>query len=108
MRIITLLSGILILAVSYASGQCPTAGFSVPDSVCGNTSFTVTNTSTTGQSYFWDLCPGDLDVLPTSSVIPQTVLDRPQQMKLVTQNGNYFLFVVNFFGNNLVRYDFGN
>ncbi len=108
MRIITLFSGILILMVSLASGQCPTAGFSVTDSVCGKTDFTITNTSTTGLNYFWDFCPGDLEVAPTGSPMTQSILNSPQQMKLVTQNGNFFLFVTNCFGNSLVRYDFGN
>jgi PKD repeat protein len=102
---------IFLLTVAFAgrvSAQCQSAGFTMPDSVCSGSSFQVTNTSTPGQNYFWDLCPGEMKNIPTGlNLGADPNLNFPQQNRLIKENGNYYLFVVNFFGNSLIRYDYG-
>src|SRR5688572_21479126 len=109
MRKINLVTGLLLVFSHFVHGQCPTAGFSMPDSACAGNSFQLTNTSTGGQSYYWDLCPGDLETSPISFTdLPASPnLANAQQMVSVTDNGNYYLFIANYSGNNLLRYDFG-
>src|SRR6188768_2554008 len=100
MQKITLVTGLLMVFSHFVQGQCPTAGFSIPDSVCTGDSFQLTNTSTGGQSFFWDLCPGDLEVAPVATSLPAGTLNSPQQIKLIKDDGNYYLFLPNFGGPN--------
>jgi PKD repeat protein len=108
MRKIILSFYLFFVLISTAQAQCPVAGFSLPDSICGGNSFQISNTSTAGMDYYWDLCPGDLKNIPQGlNYGPDGNLSFPQQVRLIKDNGKYFLFLVNFFGNNLLRYDFG-
>jgi PKD repeat protein len=108
MRYISLIITLIIILPDLSNGQCPTVGMNLPDSVCGGAPFIINNTSSGGSSHYWDLCSGDMLTAPTSSVIPGTPgLNYPQQIRAVFDNGNYYLFTVNFFGNNINRYDFG-
>jgi PKD repeat protein len=104
--ILTLLICFLIVQISKA--QCPTTGFAMPDSVCAGQSFQITNSSTTGLSYQWDLCNGDLSRIPTGQNLGNIgPLTFPQQTKVITDNGKYFIFIANYVNGNLLRYDFG-
>jgi len=109
MQKIILVTGLLISLTSFAFSQCPTAAFTLPDSICAGSSFQVTSTSSSGASHAWDLCPGELNTIPQSSLFSSFAgLNFPQQLRFVTDNGNHYLFVANLLGSNLLRYDFGN
>ncbi|HEX5001893.1 MAG TPA: PKD domain-containing protein [Bacteroidia bacterium] len=99
-----------MIYVSDSSGQCPAVGFSAPDTVCSGVPVSIANNPVPGVNYQWNFCPGQLLTTP-DGINPGTDpnLSFTQQLKLVRQNGNYFLFVLNFFGgNSLCRYDYGN
>lgn len=109
MQKIFLVTALFTVIASMASGQCPTAAFTVPDSTCAGSGIQAVNSSTGGTQYFWDLCPGDLETVPvTADLLGFGGLNGPQQIRLIKADGNYYLFVANLSGNNILRYDFGN
>lgn len=98
----------LLLLIQNAEAQCPTTAFTMPDSICAGQTFQLVNTSTTGLNYQWDLCNGDLSKVPTGQNLGNIgPLTFPQQIKPVTDNGKYFIFIANYINGNLLRYDFG-
>ncbi len=108
MQKIILVTGFLMAFTSFVNAQCPTAGFSAPDSVCAGATFQVTNTSVSGVEQVWNFCPGKLKTAPVTSLLSNFAgLNFPQQLRLVTDNGNHYIFVANLLGTNLLRYDFG-
>ncbi len=90
-------------------GQCPSPGYSLPDTVCPNTPIAITNSST-AISFNWDNGLGDLDSIPTASILPAVAgtLTYPENMKVVFEYGNYYGFVPNALASYITKYEFGN
>ena len=90
-------------------GQCPTPGYTFPDTVCPNKPITITNSSN-AISFNWDNGLGDLDSIPTATVLPAVAgtLTYPENMKVVFENGNYYGFVPNALASYITKYEFGN
>ncbi len=89
-------------------GQCSTTSYSMPDSICSGLPFQLVNTSTPGNTFQWDMCPGDLSTIPFGQNLGNVgPLSFPQQIRAVTSNGKYFVFVASYLGNTLLRLDFG-
>lgn len=106
-----LLSFIFFIGLScqLLNAQCPSTGFQMPDTVCVGTSFSITNTSTPGLNYEWDLCNGDLSLDPTGTNIGNIgSLVFPQQIELIKDNGKYFAFIANYVANTVTRLNFGS
>lgn len=70
-----------------------------------------------GTAYDWDFCTGDLTRTPTAILITDFINDtqttsndawRPEGMELAFDNGNWYGFITNLLGKNLLRVDFGN
>ncbi len=70
-----------------------------------------------GTAYDWDFCTGDLTRTPTAILITDFINDtqttsndawRPEGMELAFDNGNWYGFITNLTGKNLLRVDFGN
>lgn len=57
-RLILMLTLSSFLFSISLSGQCPTANFSMPGSICAGAPITFTNTSLNSTSYQWDFTPG--------------------------------------------------
>jgi hypothetical protein len=89
-------------------GQCPTGNYTLPDTICPNTPLTITNASS-AISFNWDNGLGDLDSIPTASVVPNVNgLNYPNSIKTIFYQGNYFSFLTNLGSNYISRLDFGN
>ncbi|MBO9631765.1 MAG: gliding motility-associated C-terminal domain-containing protein [Chitinophagaceae bacterium] len=86
------------------------ADFSIPDTVCMNAPVQITNNSIGATTYFWNFCTANLANAPSVSNlnISGANFNWPVFMDYVYDNGNYYGFVTNYIGGNLVRLDFGN
>lgn len=107
-RLFSLLT-LLVLIGTNARAQV-VAAFTMPDTVCVNTSVNITNTSTNATSFLWNFCSPDPGT-PATSVSFGTFGDKLKLsvfMDYVMVNGNYYGFVVNNTPGGLVRLDFGN
>lgn len=100
-------TALLGLSVS-AAAQCPTFSASVPATACSNEELAITNT-TTGASYAWDFCPGDLANTPALTSLG-TISGTSYVVDVVLKQdgGNWFGFVVDLNVTNLIRHDFGS
>ncbi|CAN5556274.1 hypothetical protein BH11BAC2_BH11BAC2_04510 [soil metagenome] len=109
MKHLILIIGLLLALSTAIQAQCPSPGFSIPDSVCPGKTVPISNPSSNATSWNWDYSLGDLDSVPTTSTISGGgSLNYPSHMKIVEENGNYFGFVPNNGINYITRYDFGN
>ncbi len=86
------------------------ASFTAPDTVCVNTPVNISNTSVNATSNFWNFCVADPNANPVAVNLgnPGGSLALPVFTDIVTQNGNYYVFVSNNWPGGLVRLDFGN
>gem|GEM_PF-3033449 len=83
--------------------------YSLPDTVCVNERFSVSNSAASGASYEWDFCAGDLSQLPeVSELSTEGLPGYPGSMKNVAFNGNYYGFCYSYSTNALYRFDYGN
>ncbi len=89
---------------------CAIPGFTAPDSVCVNTPVNIVNTSTTGSSYYWNFSVADINSTPIGENLGNISgeLSWPVFIDIVSDNGNYYGFLTNNYGGNLIRFDFGN
>jgi PKD repeat protein len=92
-----------------ASGQCPQPGFTIPDTVCTNETFSIPNTTTGADRYEWDFCSGDLAGTPTVTEVA-TVAGAavPTNITPVFDGTNYYAFVFGRDNGSLFRLNFGN
>lgn len=102
-----------VLSLAFAlitSAQTVKPQFTAPDTVCVNTPFNVTNTSTDASSYYWSFCSADLNQEPELENLGgfSGSFNQPVFFEYVFTNNNYYGFVVNYRGGNLIRLDFGN
>jgi gliding motility-associated-like protein len=88
-----------------------TAGFSVPDTVCTNSTVQITNTSIGATNYYWSFCEASLTSVPDGVNLgnPGGLFNGPVFTDLAQDNsGNYFVFAVNNYTSQIVRMNFGN
>ena len=88
----------------------PTVGFTVPDTVCVNSSIKITNTSVGASSYYWNFCSGNSGTTPVGTNMGNigNSLNIPEYLDYGYENGNYYGFILNHVGLGLVRLNFGN
>jgi hypothetical protein len=89
------------------------ASFTVPDTVCVNQTFTITNTSTNASTYYWNFCSGNTSTTPQATNLgnPGGLLQLPSSVCIFNEAGNYYMFVANNqpeTTKSLVRLNFGN
>jgi gliding motility-associated-like protein len=85
------------------------ASFTAPDTVCVNSPVTITNTSVSASSYFWNFCVADVDGVPSATNIGNPgSLSMPVFIDYAYSNGNYYGFIINYNPGRLIRLDFGN
>lgn len=102
---------------TFIADSCPTdpppevtAGFTANTTVCVNEPVTITNTSQNATSYYWSFCAADPTVAPTAVNLgnPGGSLSKPVFSDIVSENGNYYVFVTSNWPGKLARLDFGN
>lgn len=107
-RVILLFVGWLLIRAT-ASAQCPQPGFTLPDTVCINQPFNITNTSSGASRYEWDFCSGDLATRPTATeLVTVTGASIPTNITTVFDGTNWFAFFFGRENNLLYRLDFGS
>jgi gliding motility-associated-like protein len=106
---IAALSLYLLFIGIFCTAQTVTPSFTIPDTVCVNTPVNITNTSTGASNYFWNFCVGGINSVPTSVNLGNFggLLSQPVFSDIVEENGNYYVFVVDFYQGALTRLDFG-
>jgi hypothetical protein len=88
--------------------SCPLPGFDLPDTICANESFKVTNTTLGAKRYEWDFCTGDLRGTPVAEEVITIAAARiPTNITTVTDGSNWFGFFFSRDNNTLYRLDFG-
>lgn len=102
-------------ACIFVADSCPTtrpvtAGFLAPDTVCVNEPVNITDMASNATNYFWNFCAGNSYSTPTGVNLGNigNALVSPVFSDIVSDNGNYYLFVSNHLPGGLVRLDFGN
>jgi PKD repeat protein len=101
---------LMIFSTEKNLAQCPPNNFTSSDTICPLQNINIDNSLSTASSFNWDFCLGDLDSLPNGIALPSVsaTLNYPQNMKLVEENGEFFIFLPNAGTNYITRYDFGN
>jgi gliding motility-associated-like protein len=104
-----LLLCLIILPVA-AYSQTPTPGFTAPDTVCVNTPVNIINTSNGASSFYWNFCVAGINTLPNAVNLgnPGNFLSGPTFSDIVSDNGQFYVFITNHINGGLVRLDFGN
>ncbi|MES2374302.1 MAG: gliding motility-associated C-terminal domain-containing protein [Bacteroidota bacterium] len=100
----------LLLIVFLGSPFCLQAQFQIPDTVCVNSSVTITN-PVTASTYFWSFCQANVNVPPLGTSLGNVngKLSLPANVDYAYDNGNYYaLLVNNGISGGLLRLDFGN
>lgn len=98
----------LFLGILQGHAQCTNPDFTLPASVCMNEKVYLTTSSVSGESYDWDFCEGDLVNTPVAqSVIQVNEAGALTGIHLVSDSGNYYMFITGRTGNNLIRIDLG-
>jgi len=84
--------------------------FVIPDTVCVNTPVNISNISMNATSNYWNFCVADANSTPEAVNLgnPGGSLSWPVFTDIITENGNYYMFVSNNWPGGLVRLDFGN
>ena len=87
-----------------------TPDFIMPDTVCVNTPVNISNISMNATSNYWNFCVADANSTPEAVNLgnPGGSLSWPVFTDIISENGNYYMFVSNNWPGGLVRLDFGN
>ena len=87
-----------------------TPNFILPDTVCVNSPVNISNISLNATSSYWNFCVADPNANPVAVNLgnPGGSLALPVFTDIVSENGNYYVFVSNNWPGGLVRLDFGN
>lgn len=99
------------LILFSAKAQVVSPAFTAPDTICVNTPFVVSNTSIGASNYYWSFCSANLKTASVQTTNLGNVggtFNQPVFLDYVFTNNNYYGFVTNYNGGNLVRLDFGN
>ncbi|MDW8297130.1 MAG: hypothetical protein RMJ97_09655, partial [Raineya sp.] len=101
-----------ILTYTNTLAQCIPSSmntFGLPSIVCPDENLNFNNPHSAGFTYEWDLCSRDMEAAPQvnflSGMIGNEGLGHSQ---LVSENGEYFLFVIAYNTSRLYRIDLGN
>jgi len=83
--------------VVVAAPCSATASFTMPDTVCVGTPVAITNTSSGGNSYYWNFCSGNAGANPVATNIgnPGGNLNSPVYLTLVKDGSDCYTFVTN-------------
>ncbi|MGE0771001.1 MAG: PKD domain-containing protein [Cyclobacteriaceae bacterium] len=97
-----------LLIGQHAYAQPPVAQFSVKAAACLNENVPFTNQSTGANRYEWDMCQGDLSLLP-SSTAPGTLTGSttPTGVDVVYDGSSWFAFVTSRDNHSIMRVDLG-
>jgi gliding motility-associated-like protein len=84
--------------------------FLVQDTVCVNKPVNISNTSVNATTYYWNFCVATTNTTPSAVNLGNIggVLRQPVFSDIVSENGNYYVFVSNILPGGLVRLSFGN
>jgi PKD repeat protein len=92
-----------------AHSQCPQPAFTLPDTVCINEPFNITNNSTGAMRYEWDFCSGDLGEKPTATeLLTAPGANTPADIATVFDGANWFGFFFSRDNNVFFRLNYGN
>lgn len=96
----------LLLCPLLSWTQCNNLQVTAPATACKNGLFEMT-TSTLAASYEWDFCIGDLTNAPSPSSLFQMSLNRPFDVEVVSDQGEWYGFVLGYQSNSISRVDYG-
>src|SRR5688572_23542691 len=102
---------ILTFSLTNSTAQVVTPLFDSPDIVCVDKPFIINNISSGATNYYWSFCSANLN---SSTVEIENLgnigglFSQPVFMDYVFVNNNYYGFVTNYAGGDLIRLDFGN
>ncbi|MCE3228043.1 MAG: conserved repeat domain protein [Bacteroidetes bacterium] len=99
----------LLLTISLKSQQI-VAGFTAPDTVCVNQTFTIQNTTTgPATTWYWNFCMGNTNVTPVATNLGNIgFFGGPVYYSIGKDGSNYYAFVTNNWGANLSRLSYGS
>ena len=108
-KFLILILTLALFSSHFVFGQCTPGNYVLPDTICPGQPLNIFNTSN-ALSYNWDNGLGDLDSIPTSSILPAVggTLVYPENMKVVFDNNKYYAFVPNALASYITKYEFGN
>ncbi|MGI8892726.1 MAG: hypothetical protein ACR2GN_04625, partial [Bacteroidia bacterium] len=109
-KFLLLISLFLLLTTFNIKAQCPIPNFSLPDTICTNQQINIINSTTGATSYFWDFCAGDLALTPTGTNLGNlnTSFLANDQLKIIKDNGLYYLFVSDWQAYQITRFELGS
>jgi len=86
------------------------ADFSLQSLACLDERVGIINLSANAQRYEWDFCSGDLENAPLTNndFITSGTFNKPSHITFVNDQGKWYGFVLNRFGSNITRLDFGS
>jgi hypothetical protein len=85
-----------------------TASFLAPDNVCTNQSVTITNTTTTASSYYWNFCGANATTNPDGTNLGNFGFNQSVFVDYAKDGDKWYAVVTNNTPGKLVRLDFGN
>lgn len=103
------LTGLFLLLVGTALGQCPATDFSIPATACSSENLFATNLTAGSNTYSWDFCSGELANAPTPTpILTSGLLFRARSLRIANDAGVWTGFAIDQALNRLVRLDFGS
>ncbi len=98
----------LLLSNFANKAQSLVADFSIPASACSDQNIYLKNLSTSGATYQWDFCDGDLKQTPSVTLLMNGYGGFGTRTEIEEDNGEYFGFFLSGGSQNLYRLNFGN
>ena len=87
MKIIILTHIIFYFFVITTFAQCPQVDFTNPSSVCIGENIDLENLTINGNSYSWDFCSGELNLLPdTSTIASSSAINRGRSIRMINDD----------------------
>jgi len=105
-KYIIILTFLMILLRIQSFGQI--SNFVVPDTVCVNQNISIQNTSTGGNTFYWNFCDGNLMANPSGLNLGNIGnLNKPVYSVIVKDGDNYYVFISNNGDGSITRLAFG-
>lgn len=101
------LIGWFILLGTLCKAQSVQSDFSLPAQACIGQHVQPANNSVNAIRYEWDVCQGDLGLMPSTSSATNLNGNVTTGVELVFDGTNWFGFIANQGGNSILRLDFG-
>ena len=81
--------------------------FQIPDTVCVDVPFTITNLSQGASTYYWSFCTGDAGDTPSGMplISVPSLYSQPVYAALVNDNGELYSFITNMGNGTITRND---